>query len=150
MIAPVILLVLMTAPYLAVRFVFTNRGYDLRGAAAIGLTLLFIFTGIGHFVQTEPMSQMLPAWVPARVLIIYLTGLLELALAAGFALPKFRPRAGWAAAIMLVAIFPANIHAALNRVPMGGHEWGPAYLLIRGPLQAIFLFWIYWFTIRKS
>jgi hypothetical protein len=32
---------------------------------------------------------------------------------------------------------------------MGGHEWGPVYLLIRAPLQAIIVFWVYWFTIRQ-
>jgi hypothetical protein len=33
---------------------------------------------------------------------------------------------------------------------MGGHEWGPVYLLIRAPLQAIILAWIYWFTIKRT
>jgi hypothetical protein len=32
---------------------------------------------------------------------------------------------------------------------MGGHAWGPVYLLIRAPLQAIIVFWVYWFTIRQ-
>lgn len=141
---------LMTSPYLIARFMFQNRGYDLRSAGALGLSILFVFTGIGHFVQTEAMSQMLPSSVPARVFIIYLTGVLELALAAGFAIQKFRRWTGWAAAIMLVSVFPANVYAAIQHVPMGGHEWGPVYLLIRGPLQAVIVYWIYWFTIRKS
>jgi uncharacterized membrane protein len=145
------MLVLMMAPYLVVRIAsaITGRDFDLRGAAAIGLGILFIFTGIGHFVQTEPMAQMLPPWVPARVFLVYLTGVLEFAIAVGFLIPKFRRSAGWVAAVVLVLFFTANIYAAINHVPMGGHAWGPVYLFIRAPLQAIILLWVYWFTIRS-
>jgi uncharacterized membrane protein len=50
---------------------------------------------------------------------------------------------------VLVLFFPANIYAAINRIPMGGHELGPVYLLVRAPLQVMILFWVYWFTIRQ-
>lgn len=148
----IIMLVLMMAPYLGVRIAsaVARRDFDARSAAAIGLGVLFTFTGIGHFVETGPMAQMLPAWVPWRVLLVYLTGGLEFALALGFFVPKWRRFAGWAAAAMLVLFFPANIYAAINHIPMGGHASGPVYLLIRAPLQAIILFWVYWFTIKQA
>ena len=151
MTTPIIMLVLMMTPYLVVRVfsVVTRRDYDTRGPAAIGLGILFVFTGIGHFIQTEPMAEMLPAWLPARVLLVYLTGLLEFAIAVGFLVPKSRRFTGWVAAVALVLFFPANIYAAINFVPMGGHAWGPVYLLIRAPLQVAILFWVYWFTIRQ-
>jgi uncharacterized membrane protein len=110
---------------------------------------LFAFTAIGHFMQTELMAQMLPHWVPERTLLVYSTGVLELAIAVGFFLPKTRRLAGWVAAGVLVLFFPVNIYAAINHIPMGGHAWGPVYLLIRAPLQAIILLWVYWFTIRQ-
>jgi uncharacterized membrane protein len=151
MTTPLIMLVLMIAPYLAARVVSvrTRREVDARGAAAIGLGILFVFTGIGHFIQTDPMAQMLPPWVPARTLLVYLTGVLEFVIAVGFFVPKLRRFSGWAAAVVLVFFFPANIYAAINHVPMGGHAWGPVYLLVRAPLQIVILFWVYWFTIRK-
>ncbi|MCW5604120.1 MAG: hypothetical protein KIT18_06210 [Burkholderiales bacterium] len=140
----------MTAPYLAMRLwsVATHCQFDGRGAAAIGLGILFVFTDIGHFVQTAPMSEMLPPWVPGRVALVYLTGILEFAIVAGLFFPKTRRIAGWAAAAVLVLFFPANIYAAIHHVPMGGHAWGSVYLLIRAPLQLIILLWVYWFTIR--
>ncbi len=151
MTTPIIMLLLMMAPYLAVHVLsaITRRDFDFRGAAAIGLGVLFIFTGIGHFILTEPMAQMLPLWVPERMLLVYLTGVLEFAIAAGFFVPRSRRFTGWVAAIVLVLFFPTNIYAAINLVPMGGHAWGPVYLLIRAPLQAIILFWVYWFTVRQ-
>lgn len=152
MIIPIIMLVLLVTPYIAVRIrsAITHRDFDYHSAAAIGLVLLFIFTGIGHFIKPEAMVQLLPSWVPQRVLIIYLTGILEFVIAAGFILQKTRRLTGGIAAVMLVLFFPANIYAAVNRIPSGGHEWGPVYLLIRAPLQLIIILWIYWFTIKRS
>jgi len=147
----IVMLILMMVPYAVaqVRTAVTHREVDLRASGAIGLTILFIFTGIGHFIETEAMSQMLPPWVPARVLLIYATGILEFAISAGFFLRKHRRMTGWLAAAMLVLFFPANIYAAMNHIPMGGHASGPIYLLVRAPLQAIIVLWIYWFTIRR-
>jgi uncharacterized membrane protein len=151
MTTPIVMLVLMMAPYLILRAlsVVTHRDFNAESAAAIGLSILFIFTGMGHFAETEAMAQMLPPWVPERVLLVYLTGVLELAIAAGFLMRKSRRVTGWVATAVLVLFFPVNIYAAINHVPMGGHAWGPVYLLIRAPLQVIILFWIYWFTIRR-
>ena len=81
--------------------------------------------------------------------LVYATGVLELAIAIALTLPETRRAAGWMAATVLVLFFPANIYAAINHVPMGGHAWGPAYLLVRAPLQLAILAWVYWFTIRR-
>ena len=150
MTVPIIMLVLLTAPYGVLRLIqwLTDREVDLHNAGAIGLTLLFILTGIGHFTDTASMAQMLPSWVPARVGIIYLSGVLEFVVAAGFLFRRFRRVTGCVAATMLVLFFPANIYAAIYHVPQGGHVWGPVYLLIRAPLQFIIFLWVYWFTIR--
>lgn len=151
MATPIIMLVLMLAPYLTAIALnaFAGRRFDVGNAAAIGLGMVFVFTGIGHFFQTEPMIQMLPPWVPERALLVYASGILEFAIAIAFFIPKFRQVAGLAAAAVLILFFPFNIYAAFNHVPMGGHAWGPVYLLIRAPLQAIMLGWVYWFTIRR-
>lgn len=150
MVTPIVMLALMLTPTLLAVALngFTAYQFDLRTAAAAGLGLLFIFTGIGHFVQADPMVQMLPPWVPARLLLVYLSGVLEFAIAAGFFIPGLRRATGLAAAAVLILFFPLNVYAAFNHVPMGGHAWGPVYLLIRAPLQAILLAWVYWFTIK--
>ena len=92
---------------------------------------------------------MLPPWVPEKFLIVHVSGIFEFALAAGFPIHKTRRFAGWIAFIALILFFPLNIYAALNHILHGGHAWGPVYLLIRGPLQLIIIYWIYWFAVKK-
>ena len=146
------MLFLMTVPYCLARLLNQRspQKYDLQNAGALGIGILFVFTGIGHFIQTEDMAQMLPNWICGRTQIVYLTGILEFVIAIGFFVPTFRRIAGWAAAIVLVLFFPANIYAAINNIPMGGHVWGPAYLLVRTPLQIGILLWVYGFTIKRE
>lgn len=110
---------------------------------------MFVFAGVGHFARTEPMLEMLPPWVPYRIALIYLTGIVEFVLAAALLLPRFRRLAGWVCISVLVLFFPANIYAAFNQVGMGGHLWGPVYLWVRAPLQLILIGWAYWFVVRK-
>jgi uncharacterized membrane protein len=51
--------------------------------AKIATSLFFAFTALGHFIRAEEMSAMLPPWIPYRVAIVYVTGVLELLEAVG-------------------------------------------------------------------
>ena len=114
--------------------------------ARVGLSLFFLFTSIGHFIQSEEMAAMLPAAVPYRVSIIYLTGIFELLGAIGVWIPHLTRLTGLLLILMLIGILPANVYSALNRVDFGGHGAGPAYLLIRLPFQVFVIWWIYFAT----
>lgn len=148
----VIMLTLLVGPYLVVRSIsaLTGRTLNTRSAAAWGAGAMFLFTGMGHFVQTEQLTWMLPEWVPQRAFLIYATGVLEFIVAVGLFFRGTRWLAGVAAIVMLVGFFPANIYAAFMHIPMSGNEWGPIYLLLRAPFQAISVVWIYWFTVRAG
>ena len=100
-------------------------------------------------VWVTSMAQMLPVWFPYRISVIYLTGILEWALAVALLVPASRQVTGWACIAILILFFPANIYAAINAIGMGGHQWGPVYLLIRAPLQLLLIGWSYWFVARS-
>ena len=114
-----------------------------RTRARVGVSLLFLITASGHFTQPAAMAQMLPPWVPSRVEIIYVTGVLELLGAIGIWVPRIAKPTGLCLILMLVGVFPSNVYAALNRVPYGGHESGPVYLLVRLPFQVMLIVWTY-------
>ena len=151
MATPVIVLILLTSPLVLAFLVSKIRSTKLNfnRYAFWGLGIAFIFFSIGHVVKTEGMVEMLPPWIPFRLPVIYLTGLLEVTIGVALFLPKFQVNAAKAAIIVLIVFFPANIYAALNSIGLGGHQWGPVYLLIRLPLQFVLIAWAYFLCIKK-
>ena len=109
-----------------------------RGAAASGMAVVFIFTGITHFLEPNRsgFEAIIPAFVPNPALVVTLSGLAEFVLAAGLLMPPTRRWAVLATVVFLIAVFPANIIAA------GGvsHPAAPTTpLLPRIILQFVFL-----------
>lgn len=151
MTTPLIIVALLVIPWLAGYLYHSvwQREFDTRIGGLVGLSIAFMFFGVGHFVRTEPMTEMLPPWLPLRLAAVYVTGCLEWLLAAGLLIPRLRVAVGWLCIACLVVFLPVNIYAAVNAVGMGGHLWGPVYLLIRIPLQLILIAWSYWFAARK-
>ncbi len=144
-----LLLLLLVAPYLFLSLADRINWIKTEPAtrARVGLSIFFLFTGIGHFTRAEEMSQMVPPpLVPLRLELIYLTGVLELLGAGGIWVPKFMKLTGFCLIMMLIALLPANIYSALNRVDFGGHGAGPIYLLVRIPFQLFVIGWTYFAT----
>ena len=152
MTTPLIILGLLTGPLLLGTLLQRLTGRSFASAATlgvIGIGLVFLFTGVGHFIKTEPMAEMLPPVVPARVTLVWMTGVIELAAAVAVLVPRWRRGIAWGLIVMLVFFLPVNVYAATHRIGMGGHTWGPVYLLIRIPLQMILIAWIWWFGVRQ-
>lgn len=118
--------------------------------ACLGLTAVLLFAGIGHFVLADPMYRLIPAFIPARIRLTYLTGVLEIVAAVLLLVPGLRRGVAVALIIYLIVVFPLNVYAAWRRVPLGGHAWGPSYLLIRFPLQAVLVFWTWKWAVRRG
>jgi uncharacterized membrane protein len=116
--------------------------------ASWGLGITFLFFFIGHIVKAQAMVEMLPTWVPFRLSIIYATGLLELVIAIALFIPRYQLFTSKIAIVVFVVFFPANIYAASHSIGLGGHQWGPVYLLIRGPLQLILIAWAYFLCVK--
>ncbi|HEY5894976.1 MAG TPA: DoxX family protein, partial [Chthoniobacterales bacterium] len=119
---------------------------DARGN--LGLALVFTFTGMGHFLKTDEMAEMLPPWVPGRRQIIQVTGVLEVLFAVCLFVPLLVRPTGYLIMVFLIAVLPSNVYATMRRIDFGGHRAGPVYLLARAPLQLLLIVWTYWFVIR--
>ena len=143
------LLLLLVGPYLLLTLAGKWRPkfqIEASKRARVGLSLFFIFTGLGHFIRTQEMAAMLPLSVSYRTELVYFTGILEVLGAIGVWIPRLMRRTGLLLIVMLIAILPANIYSAMNRVDFGGHEAGPVYLLVRIPFQLFVIWWTYFAT----
>jgi uncharacterized membrane protein len=76
--------------------------------------------------------------------MVYISGVAEIAGGIGLLLRPFRRAAAWGLVALLVAVFPANIYMALDRV---GADGVPGWVLwARLPLQAVLIWWVLWCT----
>jgi uncharacterized membrane protein len=147
----IILFAFLVLPFWSMMLVNRIVGRELVGsnkAGRLSLALVFVITGITHFIQTEQMSMLLPPAVPFRYEIIVISGVVELLFAAGLIWDRSSKLTGKAVIAFLIAVFPSNVWAAVNYIEYGGHGVGPAYLLARGPLQVLLIFWTWWFSVR--
>lgn len=132
-------------------FRITKKVYDIKQAGIIALSLMLFFTGMGHFLFTNGMIQMIPNYIPFRKVIILVTGVIELVLAI-FLVTGFRKQSSWLLLMFLITVLPANIYAANKSVNYRTGELdGPGidYLWFRIPLQLFFMFWVYYFGIKR-
>ena len=108
------------------------------------LGALFIAAGINHFWHTPFYVAMMPPYLPAPLALVYLSGLAEIALGALLLFKRWQVIAGWGLIALSVAVFPANVHMALN--PELFTQFSPTGLWLRLPLQAVVIAWAYWTT----
>lgn len=105
-------------------------------AIRFGLAVMFIVTGISHFVgMREALIDMVPPWLPAAAALVTVTGVLELFGAIGLLLSPTRPWAAGGLGLMLILMFPANVHLALTGENL---PWDDQ-LVPRTAMQAVFL-----------
>ncbi|HZG53471.1 MAG TPA: DoxX family protein [Pyrinomonadaceae bacterium] len=118
-----------------------------REVGCIALAILFLFTGATHFFDIKhDYAAMIPSPFPKSLWLIYLTGILQVAGAIGLLLPRIRKIAGLCLIALLVALFPANVNAALNNVPFRGQP--PTSLWLRALIQLVFVAMIWWSSIK--
>lgn len=147
---PLLVLIGAFLVLLAVRGMFEELTADRAGRLAFAIMLLF--TGTSHFYLTEGMVMSMPPFLPAKEALVYATGVLEVAFAVGLVLARNKPLVAKLLIAFLVAVFPANVYAALNYIDIENADYtgpGPAYLFFRGPLQLLFISWVYYFGIQK-
>jgi uncharacterized membrane protein len=105
------------------------------------LALVYFAAGVMHLLRPAAFLAITPPWVPLPALVIMATGICEILGAIGLLLPRWRWWAGVMLALYAVAVFPANIHHAVNGVAVGGTVLGWGYHLPRLLFQPVFVWW---------
>ena len=105
---------------------------------------LFVFAGVMHFLRPRWYTRIMPPWLPAHRELVAASGVAEVAGGLAVMHPATR-RIGsvWSIATLL-AVFPANVHMALNAEDFEAHvPGGEPALWARLPVQALFIAWAY-------
>ncbi len=59
---------------------------------------------------------------------------------------RTRRLAAWGIIALLIAVFPANVNMAVDRLPLGRRRLPDWALFARLPLQALVVAWAFWYT----
>src|SRR5262245_32871515 len=119
------------------------------------LASFFVGAGISHFTATAFFVHIVPPYLPYPTALVYISGVCEFVLGVLVLLPATRRLAGWGLILLLIAVFPANVHMAVNHVgfvdpPAWLGQPTPLGLWLRLPVQGVLIAWAWWYTYDPS
>lgn len=117
----------------------------MRTAIRWLLAGFMVFAGVSHLVSADAFLGQVPSWLPFRTPIVWVSGVVEIALGLALALTRgeSRRRSGWALALFLVLVFPGNLYQAIAGTDAFGLDtpakrWGR---LVAQPLLIVGALW---------
>ena len=113
--------------------------------ALLLLVPFYVVAGVNHFANPEFYVAIMPPWLPAHLELVYLSGVFEILGGLAVLVPRLRSLAGWGLVALLLAVYPANLHMALNPEQFSAQlpVWA---IYARLPFQFVFIAWAIWAT----
>lgn len=109
------------------------------------LALFFVGGGINHFVSTDFYVSIMPEFLPAHGLLVYLSGVTEIVSGVLLAIPRLSAVGAWCIIAQLLVFLLVHFNMAAK--PDDYAELAsPAALYLRIPIQFVMIAWAYWFT----
>ena len=108
------------------------------------VSIIFIGAGCLHLALPDPFLDAMPPSIPYPKAMIYLSGICEVAGGIGILIPRMRKLSAGGLILLLVAVFPANIHMFTVEWRKPEITWYSLFLLLRLPLQLVFMLWVCW------
>ena len=121
----------------------------MKSFVRVLLAFFFIAAGANHFRTPEIYLGMMPLWLPAPTLMNTLSGAAEILGGVGLLIGFTRRAAGWGLIALLIAVFPANIHVALQG-HMPGTHFSPTTLWWRLPFQPLLIAAVWWAALKNT
>ncbi|HEY4222221.1 MAG TPA: DoxX family protein [Myxococcota bacterium] len=118
--------------------------FQIVDVARALLGLVMFFAGVMHFVVPRGYVKMMPPYLPAHRALVALSGIAEIVLAVLVVIPATRAVAAVGLIALFIAVFPANLHMAVHKIPLGNKPMSPLLLWGRLPLQLVFIAWAWW------
>lgn len=114
------------------------------------LGIFFILAGWNHFRSHSTYVAIMPPGLPYKSLLVDISGVAEILGGLGVLVKWTRAAAGAGLILLLIAVFPANIHMALHHVMPGAWRVPVWALWVRLPLQAVLMAWVWWCAISPT
>ncbi len=114
------------------------------------LAIFFVLAGVLHFVVPRVYLTIMPPYLPWHAQLVAVSGVAEILGGIGVLIARTRRCAGWGLMALLVAVFPANVHAIAAGLQIGDRVLPVALLWARLPLQLLLIAWVYRVCLRPE
>ena len=102
--------------------------------------VIYTILGVVHFTHTGFYRPLMPKFLPAHDLLIYLSGVAEIVLGIGVLFPQTRSVALWGLIAMLIVFLIVHVNMLFPSNQLGIFSW---ILWLRIPIQFILIYWAY-------
>jgi len=99
----------------------------------------FVTAGMAHFLFPGFFVRIVPPALPQPELLVAVSGIAEILGGTGLLFSRLRSWAGWGLITLLLAVFPANIHMAIDSERYSDLGYPPWVYWARLPLQLVFI-----------
>ena len=113
------------------------------GTSRAALAAPVVVAGTLHFVIPGQYAAIMPPWLPLHRALVYISGVAEIAGGIGLLVPRTRRAAGIGLALLLVAVWPANLQMLLDARAAGASTVAQTLLLLRLPFQLVLILWVW-------
>ena len=108
------------------------------------MSIAYTYIGIRHFIDPDFFLAIMPNYFSLHLFFVYLTGLMEVVFGVLLVFKKTRKIAAYGLIVLLVIVFPANIHLVQSELSQSILDVTREQSIIRLPFQGLFLLLAYW------
>jgi uncharacterized membrane protein len=104
----------------------------------IALGLLMTTAGLAHFIVTRKYLPIVPRFLPQRVSIVIVSGVIEFVAGIGLFFPFARKEAAFVVLVLMIGFLPLHAWDLFRDRPAIGPRW---VTVIRFALQFLLIYW---------
>jgi uncharacterized membrane protein len=104
----------------------------------IALGLLMTTAGLAHFIVTRKYLPIVPRFLPQRVSIVIVSGVIEFLAGIGLFFPFVRKEAAFVVLVLMIGFLPLHTWDLFRDRPAIGPRWAT---VIRFALQFLLIYW---------
>lgn len=109
-----------------------------------GLSMVLI--GVLHFAAPDGFVKIVPAWLPAPLALVLVSGFFEILGGIGLFVRRAHRAAAFGLIALYVSVFPANINMAIHGIQPDGIHLPGFVLWLRLPFQFVFIGVAWWLS----
>ena len=108
------------------------------------MSVCYTYAGVRHFIDPDFFLAIMPNYLSFHLEIVYLSGVAEILFGILLFFKKTRTFASYGLIVLLICVFPANIHLVESELSQSILNATKDQTIIRLPFQAFFILLAYW------